>query len=299
VLKALGVSPVIVGRGDKSASSFEEKSGTVVSRGGIKKWLNTHDVGSNDKAIVAVGVEALFETASALIGGGIRSILLEKPGALKLSELEKLGALAGEAGAKVFIAYNRRFFASVRAARNIIKADGGVSSFSFEFTEWSHVIAPLVKGPGVKEKWLMANSTHVIDLAFFLGGRPSEIECHVAGGNDWHPAGTRFAGSGVSVEGALFTYSANWDAPGRWGVEILTNKRRIYLRPMERLEVMQLGTVKVIPEEVDYSSDEEFKPGLFLQTKAFLEENSTDLCGLDYQIEMVGATYYPIAGYHD
>ena len=35
------------------------------------------------------------------------------------------------------------------------------------------------------------------------------------------------AGAGVTENGALFSYHANWEAPGRWSVEIMTKKRRL------------------------------------------------------------------------
>ena len=64
----------------------------------------------------------------------------------------------------------------------------------FEFTEWAHRIGPLVKAPGVKERLVLGNSTHVIDLAFYLGGLPTELNALVAGGLEWHPQWLRFRG---------------------------------------------------------------------------------------------------------
>ena len=42
--------------------------------------------------------------------------------------------------------------------KEIIAEDNGVTSFNFEFTEWSHEIEKLEKAPGVKENWFLANS---------------------------------------------------------------------------------------------------------------------------------------------
>ena len=136
--------------------------------------------------------------------------------------------MSENANAKVFIAYNRRFYRAVSEAKRLIEGDGGVTSFNFEFTEWSHEIERLSKAPGVKEKWFLGNSTHVVDLAFFLGGKPSEISCYTQGGTDWHPTASLFSGAGVSEHGALFSYNANWESAGRWGVEVLTKKINIF-----------------------------------------------------------------------
>ena len=50
-----------------------------------------------------------------------------------------------ETKAKVYIAYNRRFFSSVMEESKIIKADGGITSLHFEFTEWADRIKELSK----------------------------------------------------------------------------------------------------------------------------------------------------------
>ena len=52
---------------------------------------------------------------------------------------------------------------------------------------------------------------------------------------------------------------------------------------MEQLQVQQLGTVKVDPVEIDLSLDNGCKPGLFQQTKAFLNSNVERLCTLEEQ----------------
>ena len=65
---------------------------------------------------------------------------------------------------------------------------------------------------------------HVVDLAFYLCGKPDEISCYTTGGLNWHSAASVFAGAGITKKNVLFSYNANWGAPGRWGVEIMTKK---------------------------------------------------------------------------
>ena len=57
------------------------------------------------------------------------------------SELDEVVAVAHDTHSEVYYAYNRRFYASVLKAEEIIKEDGGMTSMNFEFTEWGHVIA--------------------------------------------------------------------------------------------------------------------------------------------------------------
>jgi predicted dehydrogenase len=294
VLKALGVPHTVIGRGESSAAQFESATGTTVTRGGLGRHLAT-GARPPARAIVAVGVEALAATTADLLRAGVGQILVEKPGGLRPGEIRDLNALADSAGATVIVAYNRRFYASVMAARQMIADDGGVTSYHFEFTEWSHVIRGLTKAPGVKEHWFLCNSTHVVDLAFVLGGAPKEISCYVAGGLDWHPSGAAFAGAGVSEADATFSYQANWAAPGRWSVEVLTRARRLVFRPMEKLKVQQIGSVALEPVPIDDVLDQDYKPGLFLQTRQFLDGRYEGMCTLGDQCAML-PTYCRMAG---
>lgn len=284
VLMSLDVQIIVIGRGGLSASSFFETHGIKPHVGGIDAFLATRPA-FPDAVIVAVGVEALAKTTKSILQYGVRRILLEKPGALYYQDIYELSVLAKKASADVFIAYNRRMYASTLHAQRLIAEDKGVISMNFEFTEWSHVISPLHKAPGVKESWVLGNSTHVIDLAFYLGGRPVEMHSLISGSLDWHPTSAVFAGAGRTDSGVLFSYNANWMSPGRWGVEFLTANYRLILRPLEQLQIVRKGSVVVESVEIDDHLDKVFKPGLYEQTFRFLSEEVDGLCTLDSHIE--------------
>ncbi len=294
VLDALHVNHTIIGRGDASASKFEEmRSGKTVIRGGLESFLKTCPA-VPDGAIVAVGFHELFEVTKSLIEYGIKRLFVEKPGADTYERLKQLYAIAKENDAEIFLAYNRRFYASLLKAEEIIREDGGVTSFNFEFTEWLHVFE------AAYEKIVLygifwGNSGHVLDTAFFLGGAPKEISCYTKTmeGDDFPKI---FAGAGISEKGALFSYQANWDAPGRWVVEILTKRHRLYFKPMETLQIQELRSVKVLPVEIDDHLDKEYKPGFYLETKAFLEENDSRLCTIKEQVQRVDTIFRKISG---
>jgi predicted dehydrogenase len=295
VLKAQQKEFLVVGRGSASANIFEEKTKHKVLQGGLSNFLNMSP-DMPESAIVSVGVEQLFMTTMQLLKYGVKELLVEKPGGLSFSEIEQMKNYAFENNAQIFIAYNRRFFSSVIKAKELIKRDGGVTSFNFELTEWSHVIGTLDKKPEVLAKWFLGNSTHVADLAFALGGMPEEITCFTSGKLTWHPSSAIFAGAGISKQGALFNYGADWESAGRWSVEVLTNKNRYILRPMETLQVQKRGTVKCEPVELDNEMDMDFKPGLYLQVEAFLSNNRDDLCSIEEQ-SLMFPVYEKMAGY--
>lgn len=295
VLDALKKPFRIIGRGETAAALCETKTGHTVVRGGLTRFLESKPP-ICFQAIVAVNVEVLAETTIQLLQSGIKRILVEKPAALNYSELKHVCDTAKAFGATVHVAYNRRFYASALHARQIIDDDGGLLSCNFEFTEWSHVIEGLVKGPGVKENWFHCNSTHVVDLAFYMAGKPLQMNCYTSGTLPWHQSAAVFAGAGNTDRGVLFSYQANWNAPGRWAVELLTANSRLIFRPMESLQIMRKGSVRIEDVEIDDSLDREFKPGLYEQVTRFLDNRTDGFCTIDEQLEN-WKYYCRMAGY--
>ncbi len=285
VLKAMNRPVIVVGRGEKSAEKFAKETGISAIAGGLEAWISTASTVPKT-AIVCVGEKWLGQATRQLISRGVRDILVEKPGGFDSDDIREVALAAQTNNTNVYVGYNRRFYASTQKAQQIISEDGGVLSFSFEFTEWGHIIADLDKEEGVKEEWFLANSTHVIDLAFFLGGRPTEISCYTAGGVEWHPRASVYAGAGTTEAGALFSYQANWEAPGRWEVEVLTPKHRLIFKPMERLQVQNIGSVAIEEVVIDDVLDKKFKPGLYKQVQSYLSDRA-DLPSIQEQISML------------
>lgn len=283
VLNALAVNYLVIGRSFQKAENFKNKTGINVICGGIQSFLKTNPE-IPAAAIVATNITELAPTTISLLNYGIKLILVEKPGFCTPDEIKEVELLAQEKDAVVCIAYNRRFYASVLAAEKIITEDNGLTSFNFEFTEWASVIEKTGHPKKVLENFFYANSTHVIDLAFFIGKNPTQISTYTKPGLDWHK-NTIFVGAGITEAGTLFNYQANWMSPGRWGLELLTNKRRIYLRPLEKVQIQSIGSVSIENFDIDDSLDKEFKPGLYLETKTFLEQNFERHCLIQQQIK--------------
>lgn len=294
VLKALGRNFICVGRGEQSAKSFEETVGVKAIVGGLDNFLSTNPT-IPEAAIVATNMEEHATCDVKLMQYGVKRILCEKPGFFDFHDLDMVEAMRKDCNAEIYIAYNRRFFSSTLMAEKIIEEDGGLLSFNFEFTEWAHVFDKSNKPKDRLAKLFYANSTHVVDLAFFIGGHPIKMSCYGKDECAWHKP-VNFAGAGMTDKDVLFSYNANWNAPGRWAVELLTSQHRIYLKPMEQLQLQDKGSVKVYPVEIDDHLDKEFKPGFYLETKAFLESNTTRLCSLGQQIDHLKNIYIKIMG---
>lgn len=288
ILTELHIEYKVIGNSKDRAKKFEAELRHEVIIGGVEKYiLKKSEI--PQKAIIAVPTSKLAGVTISLINYGVKEILCEKPGFQNPSELNDVLFAANMHQSKVFYAYNRRFFSSTLKAEEIIRNDGGIISFNFEFTEWPDRFCSFFDDTTLRF-WFYENSTHVVDLAFFLGGFPSVIKCFTAGKLEWHNPAI-FAGAGISEKGAIFNYHANWAAPGRWAVEILTKKHRLYFKPMETLQIQEKNSVQVNPVEIDNTLDQKFKPGFFLETKAFVEGKTDRLCTLKEQFEHLKNVY--------
>jgi len=286
VLTAMTKEFTVLGRGSKSAELFKKQTGIIPELGGLDAYLKGKKLNKNTLAIIATGTETLMSIIHQLLKSGVEKILVEKPAAISIDELLENEQYFKPYENSIFIAYNRRFYASVIETEKLIIEDGGLQSMHFEFTEWAHEIEPLKKAEGVKENWFFTNSTHVVDLAFFISGKPKMIKAFSKSGKlNWHDK-TNFVGAGETEKGILFSYISNWESAGRWGIELLTQNRRIYLKPMENIHVQVKGSINVIKHEFDLSLDDKFKAGLYLQVEAFIMGKKGRLLNIKDHIQL-------------
>lgn len=282
VLKTQRVKFKAVGRSEKSAENFNKEVGIPAIQGGLEKWLGQNK--PPELAVVAVTEDQLGTVTRQLINAGCKKILVEKPGGLNMTDIKKVAQLAKNKKAKVFVGYNRRFYASTIAALNLIKKDGGVVSFNFDFTERSYIVEKLLQSNEIKKEWFIQNSSHVIDMAFYIGGWPKKISTYKKGGLSWHPSGSVYSGAGISEMEALFSYHADWDSAGRWSIEIMTPKTKLIFRPLEKLQIQKYGSMAIEDYPLKDTLDIDFKPGLYKQTEAFFK-NHEKLLTIQEQIK--------------
>ncbi len=282
VLKALNTTVVAVGRSAEGSQAFAIETGIETIPGGVTKFAKTNAVPKH--AIITVDADKLASVTIEALQAGCSHVLVEKPGGLTLAELTQVRTVARRRKATVHIGYNRRFYATVQKARACIEVDGGAVSCTFQFNErltQRETLPSLGIPEKVQKKWFIANSTHVIDLAFFLCGEPKKILGYSAAGPLWAPQPTFFSGAGMTTRGASFIYHSNWELAGPWSIEIGTKNRKLILAPLEELKEEVAGETR--PIEVDTTLDKDFKAGLYLQTKAFFGD-TRGLPTLDDQI---------------
>lgn len=269
VLRDLGQPFIAAGRGHERAEAFAAKWQVQTGHGELAgQWRALEQKPTT--AIIAVSANVLAQTSAFLMEQGVKRLLIEKPAGLELAEVQQLQATAQKNNAEAYVGYNRRFYGATEAARHMIAEDGGVLSVKFDFTEASKRLEAMGKPADELASWFYANSTHVIDLAFFLGGEPIELNALTLGKLPWHPVGAIFTGMGRMRGGATFSYHANWISAGRWGVEVMTAKRRLVLQPMEQLFYQDHSSFALHQVELSDDKDVIFKPGLYHQTAAFV-----------------------------
>ncbi len=299
VLTGLNIAYEVVGRGISNCKKMEKKFSVKVHSGGIENFLSNNILSEYSHVINTVNVNFLNQTTKSLINAGAKKILLEKPGDLTITGLKKISDLSNKNHAEVLIAYNRRFYSSIQNLKKLAKKDGGITGVHFEFTEWIHTINPEDYDNESLAKWVIANSSHVIDTVFYLIGKPKNIISNISGKEQipWHPSASIFYGSGESEKNIPFTYHTNWLSAGRWAIKVLTKKGAYYLAPLEILQKQDIGTTIIEKIDLDYSLDEKYKPGLYQQVYNFINNNFEDFCTIESQLIKTKNIYNQIANY--
>jgi predicted dehydrogenase len=298
VLKYLNCDVTIVSRSEGKINLLKKDfPNYIYYTKGIEDYLRSVTELPNF-VINTVNVASLRNVSLEVLKAGVKNLLIEKPGDLVIGGLKKLNNASIKKSANVFIAYNRRFYSSIGELKKQIIIDGGITNCHFEFTEWIHTIDPTIYEKETLTKWIIANSSHVIDSVFHLIGFPKDLNAIVGGLNEiiWHPSGSVYTGSGISEKQIPFSYNSDWSSAGRWSIEIFTNKRRFYLKPMEKLFEQKKGSITISEIYLDDQLDKNFKPGLYKQTLAFLNSDFSNLVSIDEQIRAF-RFYEKIAGY--
>lgn len=223
----------------------------------------------SEPAILSTPTADLIPAARHLRGLGFKKFLIEKPIAFTSKEIESF-ASEFSADFDVACAYNRIAYPPLLEAESLCRQEGGITSATYTFTEFTNRIHPGDYPEPEMRRWGVANSLHVVSMAHRLIGLPKTWKCHVSGSAvEWHPAGSTFVGSGISEKNIPFSYHADWGSMGRWSVEVHTHRGAYRFCPLEKLfrKENPLGEWGEIP--VDFLAPE-VKTGFVEQAAAIL-----------------------------
>ena len=237
----LGIKDVtIIGNTENSIQKFKHFSNFKLIHGGYE--INLPGIRKKDLTIIATPISSLTNAAKIAIENQQSRILIEKPGSVYKKDLKMLESII--TNQKIRIGYNRLMYPSFHKLKLLAEKDGGITSCKFDFTEWTHTIPFGRYEEDVYKRWGISNSLHVISMAFELIGMPKKISTYQNGKLEWHPSGSVFVGSGISENKIPFSYHANWNGGGRWGVEIVTKENIYRLIPLEKLHVLSKGSTE-------------------------------------------------------
>jgi predicted dehydrogenase len=207
--------------------------------------------------------------------------LLEKPIGIDLSEAQAILAASREAGAKAFVALNRRSYSATRQALDRLTGDEGPRLISV--LDQQDLAGARASGQPerVVSNYMFANSIHLIDyLCTFGRGDIVSVSPIVP----WTPKRTEFVIATVRFSsGDLGVYQAVWNGPGPWSVTVTNQNARFELRPLEKLGIQRRGERQLAEVAVE-AIDRDYKPGLRHQAEQlirFLTEAKTSLASVE------------------
>ena len=270
-LKSFDIREVtVISRKETSAKQFHKEYGFNTLTGGFEE--NLPELPPFDLVIIATPVHVLLPAASCAIQYNQTNLLIEKPGSVypeKLAQFKENGETQ-----KVRIGYNRLLYPNFHKLKELVKMEGGVSSCRYTFTEWLHSIDFEKDEPEAYERWGISNSLHVISMAHELIGFPCELSTFHKGHLSWHPSGSNFVGAGITEKKIPFSYQADWDSGGRWGIDVITKENVYRLIPLEDLYVCKKGGVlwEKVPFDLAFP---DLKQGIAEEIAVMLDE---ELC---------------------
>ena len=214
--------------------------------------------------VVAVPELAANEVARACLREDW-AILLEKPAGYDLADAEDIAAQAAAHARPVMVALNRRFYSSLAAARSDLDSRDEPRFIhvqdqqSFAEARRHHHPEPVV------QKFMYANSIHMIDLIRALGrGAITAVEAILP----WQGEETDVVLALVRFDsGDRALYQGLWQGPGPWSCSVATPSRRWLLQPVERASFQNAGERSQHPVEPD-PVDTTYKAGVLRQAEA-------------------------------
>jgi predicted dehydrogenase len=218
-----------------------------------------------DLAVVAVPELA----ANAVAKAAFRhpwAVLLEKPAGYDLADAQDIAGAAAGRAQPVMVALNRRFYSSTAAARADVDSRPDETRFVHVQDQQSFAEARRYNHPPqVVERFMYANSVHIIDLLRVFG-RGEVQEVNVV--SPWRGETTEVVLAYVRfTSGDHGLYEGLWQGPGPWACSVATRSRRWTLQPLERAAHQNAGE-RARHEHELAEEDRKYKAGFLRQAMA-------------------------------
>jgi predicted dehydrogenase len=197
------------------------------------------------------------------------AVLMEKPAGYDLADAEKIAAAARAHNAPVMVGLNRRFYSSSRTIKADLETRPHDRRFIHVQDQQSYAEARRYNHPPqVVEKFMYANSIHLIDLIPFFGrGKVTRVDAVTP----WRGEETEVMLAYVEFDsGDSALYEGLWKGPGPWAANVSTPGKRWIMQPLEDATYQNAGErARHTIERTD--EDKQFKAGFLLQARAAIE----------------------------
>lgn len=194
------------------------------------------------------------------------AVLMEKPAGYDLTDAEKIAAAARGRKAPVMVGLNRRFYSSALTIKADLETRPAEKRFIHVQDQQSYAEARRYNHPPqVVEKFMYANSIHLIDLIpFFARGSVTRVQPVTP----WRGEDTEIMLAYVEFDsGDTALYEGLWKGPGPWAANISTIGKRWIMQPLEDAIYQNAG--ERARHTIERSADDrQFKPGFLLQAQA-------------------------------
>ena len=194
-------------------------------------------------------------------------ILCEKPVGLFAADLRQFIENIGEKSLHIFVAMNRRHYASTKYVTESLSLESGRRHV--EINDQENVFGALEAGQPyeVAERWMVANSIHLIDyFSVFCRGQAVDINEIIP----WDGRNPFVFHCNLHFDSDdIGSYKAVWNAPGPWSVKVTTRSTLFEMQPLEQLKIQKFP--EKYGKAIDLGSiDMDFKAGLYSQGDEFL-----------------------------
>lgn len=194
------------------------------------------------------------------------AVLLEKPAGYDLADAEKIAAAAKGRKAPVMVGLNRRFYSSSRTIKADLETRPDDKRFIHVQDQQSYAEARRYNHPPqVVEKFMYANSIHLIDLIPFFGrGKVTRVDQVTP----WRGEVTEVMLAYVEFDsGDTALYEGLWKGPGPWAANVSTPGKRWIMQPLEQAIYQNAGERARHTIEAS-DDDKQFKAGFLLQARS-------------------------------
>jgi len=248
-----------------------------------------------DALMVLVSADQIYDVTKKLIPLQV-PLFIEKPPGLFLRHTKNLLEFANKYETINMVGYNRRYYSVFHKGLDIIKKHGRLLGVTVEGHERFWKVSNKDQSNEVLSNWIIANSTHTIDLLRFFGGEIKNMHRFTKKINE--QKGDQFVAALEFDSGSIGTYTSHWFSPGGWSVKLYGDGATVIYKPLETgiWFNKEFQEYDIIPDGVD----EKFKPGFYRQMEAFIElvKNrklkwpSMDLNDSFKTIELASSFYY-------